>query len=117
MVKEGLPDNPLEVIAAKLLAMAAPAGRPYPKAPRQPSRSVLPNPSLPNLSRTYPEAPPRPPHSSVLPNSAVCFLPFQLGCYAAGAPDPDKFFKQVDKVKAEQPDNLCAKYLEKVRQP
>jgi len=53
MVKEGLPDNPLEVIAGKLLAMAA------------------------------------------------------------GAPDPDKFFKQVDKVKAEHPDNLCAKYLEK----
>ena len=76
MVKEGLPDNPLEVIAAKLLAMAATAGRPYPKAPRQPSRSVLPNPSLPNLSRTYPEAPPRPPRSSVLPNSAVCFPPF-----------------------------------------
>jgi hypothetical protein len=63
MVKEGLPDNPLEVIAGKLLAMAG----------------------SPTITFSY-------------------------------APDPDKFFQQVDKVKAEHPDNLCAKYLEKVRQ-
>jgi len=31
----------------------------------------------------------------------------------AGSPGPDKFFKEVDKVKKKQPDNLCAKYLDK----
>jgi len=32
---------------------------------------------------------------------------------AQSSPDADKFFKQVDKVKKAQPDNLCAKYLDK----
>ena len=57
--------------------------------------------------RSHPKSPTsQPPRRSALPNP---------GYRAAGAPDPDKFFKQVDKVKAEHPDNLCAKYLEKVQ--
>jgi creatine kinase len=47
------------------------------------------------------------------PEAADGAKPAPAGAANVSGSDPDKFFKQVDKVKKSQPGNLCAKHLDK----